>query len=267
MIHIGGKVYEIIYENKNGWNPDAFRDRYSEVLDRYDYIVGDWGYNQLRLKGFLKDNHAKATKDCSFSSLSDYINEYCNFGCAYFVLEKVGFTRQAEDGTEPEEEAPEASAERAAAADKPEQPNERPLRYSRTEPDGRPERKGAGDAAGRLDVPEKAGKPYPKHDKLDRPDKPERQADRPDRSDRGARFDRPDKTERPERSRYPQRDRKPRSQHYPEQVGEGETNSQRKNNRPNGHHRNKKPFGITAKDDVAAASEDNRRPRKDPNRT
>ena len=28
-------------------------ERFSEVLARYDYIVGDWGYEQLRLRGFL----------------------------------------------------------------------------------------------------------------------------------------------------------------------------------------------------------------------
>lgn len=53
MIHISGKTYEVIVDHKNGWRFEAFRDRYSEVLERYDYIVGDWGYNQLRLRGFF----------------------------------------------------------------------------------------------------------------------------------------------------------------------------------------------------------------------
>lgn len=89
MIHIGSRTYELVMENKNAWNQEVFRERYSEVLDRYDYIVGDWGYNQLRLRGFLKETHPKATKDTSVAGLQDYLNEYCNFGCAYFILEKV----------------------------------------------------------------------------------------------------------------------------------------------------------------------------------
>lgn len=88
MFQIGGKNYEVVQDHKNGWNPEAFRDRYSEVLDRYDYIIGDWGYNQLRLKGFYREGHPKANKDTSIVVLDDYINEYCNFGCAYFVLQK-----------------------------------------------------------------------------------------------------------------------------------------------------------------------------------
>ncbi|WP_145137173.1 YutD family protein [Paenibacillus sp. Y412MC10] len=88
MILIGGKNYEVLKDHKDGWNLEAFRERYSEVLDRYDYIVGDWGYSQLRLKGFYRDKHPKATKDTAISGMMDYINEYCNFGCAYFVLQK-----------------------------------------------------------------------------------------------------------------------------------------------------------------------------------
>ncbi|WP_068700698.1 YutD family protein [Paenibacillus yonginensis] len=89
FVQIGNKSYELIQDNRNGWNPEAFKQRYSEVLERYDYIVGDWGYNQLRLKGFYRDNHPKANRDTAISGVIDYINEYCNFGCAYFVLQKT----------------------------------------------------------------------------------------------------------------------------------------------------------------------------------
>jgi len=100
LIHIAGNTYELIFENRNGWNVEAFRNRYSEVLERYDYIVGDWGYNQLRLKGFFRDGHQKATKDTTFSYMTDYINEYCNFGCAYFILEKKQGTEALETSDE-----------------------------------------------------------------------------------------------------------------------------------------------------------------------
>ncbi len=97
MVHIGGKTYELIRNHKNGWNAEAFRERYSEVLDRYDFIVGDWGYNQLRLKGFYYPHRSRITKDSDITALEDYLNEYCNFGCAYFVLErKKGDQAQAE---------------------------------------------------------------------------------------------------------------------------------------------------------------------------
>jgi uncharacterized protein YutD len=89
LYFIGGNNYELVQDNKSGWNFEVFRERYSEVLERYDYIVGDWGYNQLRLRGFFKDNNSKGSKEFFISSIQDYLNEYCNFGCAYFVIEKT----------------------------------------------------------------------------------------------------------------------------------------------------------------------------------
>lgn len=89
MFQIANKTYEVIKDHKDGWNLEAFRERYSEVLERYDFVVGDWGYSQLRLRGFFKDSNPKATKDTVISTLQDYLNEYCNFGCAYFIVEKI----------------------------------------------------------------------------------------------------------------------------------------------------------------------------------
>jgi len=89
LICINNNCYELVEELKDGFNEEAFRARYSEILNKYDYIVGDWGYNQLRLRGFFADENQKASFDTKISTLSEYLYEYCNFGCAYFVLKKV----------------------------------------------------------------------------------------------------------------------------------------------------------------------------------
>lgn len=138
VIHVGGNTYEVIKENRNGWNPEAFRERYSDVLDRYDYIVGDWGYNQLRLKGFFKENNVKGNKDFAISTLQDYLNEYCNFGCAYFVIERQNAknTRQGEKGgpgTEDMDE-PAAASERHLVAGDPAKPT---VQYAKGADNGR----------------------------------------------------------------------------------------------------------------------------------
>lgn len=89
MIELHGVKYELIVNKKDGFKEDVVSERYAEVLKKYDYIVGDWGYNQLRLKGFYHSDHAKASYDTKIDALEDYLYEYCNFGCAYFVLKKV----------------------------------------------------------------------------------------------------------------------------------------------------------------------------------
>ena len=90
MIIINNFEYEIITDYREGFNEEALNARFSDVLSKYDYILGDWGYSQLRLKGFFDDKNPKATYETKISTLQDYIYEYCNFGCAYFVLQKTG---------------------------------------------------------------------------------------------------------------------------------------------------------------------------------
>ncbi|HHY21593.1 MAG TPA: DUF1027 domain-containing protein [Bacilli bacterium] len=89
MVKVHGMQFEIVHDEKNGWNEEEFKARYSDVLNKYDFIVGDWGYNQLRLKGFFDDRNRKATYDTKISTLTEYLFEYCNFGCSYFVIKKV----------------------------------------------------------------------------------------------------------------------------------------------------------------------------------
>lgn len=89
MIELYGNNYKIIENIKDGFQEDILKEKYSDVLKKYDFIVGDWGYNQLRLKGFYDDQNSKATFDTKISTLDDYLYEYCNFGCAYFVLKKM----------------------------------------------------------------------------------------------------------------------------------------------------------------------------------
>jgi len=94
MITVDNWQFEIVTDYRDGFNEEAFLARYSDVLLKYDYILGDWGYGQLRLKGFYDDRNQKATYETKISTLQDYLYEYCNFGCAYFVLKKAGRIKQ-----------------------------------------------------------------------------------------------------------------------------------------------------------------------------
>lgn len=82
--------YEVVQDYRNAFKEEDFKGRYADILSKYDYIVGDWGYGQLRLKGFYEDRNQKATFDTKISTLNDYLYEYCNFGCAYFIVRKLG---------------------------------------------------------------------------------------------------------------------------------------------------------------------------------
>ncbi|WP_376768315.1 YutD family protein [Litoribacterium kuwaitense] len=88
MVQIQGNQYEVVENFREAFKEDAFKERYSDILKKYDFIVGDWGYNQLRLRGFYEDAQKKAPFDKKISTLTEYLYEYCNFGCPYFVLKK-----------------------------------------------------------------------------------------------------------------------------------------------------------------------------------
>lgn len=83
---IGDRKYALVKNYREAFDAEQLGLRYSDVLARYDYIVGDWGFEQLRLKGFFDQNNRKVLPDQRIDTLEDYLYEYCNFGCAYFVL-------------------------------------------------------------------------------------------------------------------------------------------------------------------------------------
>ena len=88
MVCIQNTCYEIVDERRNGYNEEAFLSRYSDILTKYDYIVGDWGYGQLRLRGFFDDKNQKASFDTKISTVTEYLYEFCNFWLSVFYCEK-----------------------------------------------------------------------------------------------------------------------------------------------------------------------------------
>lgn len=87
---IGECSYRLVYNHREGFDLEKFATRYSDILSRYNYVVGDWGYEQLRLKGFFNDNDKNVLNEQKINTLLDYLYEFCNFGCAFFVLEQMG---------------------------------------------------------------------------------------------------------------------------------------------------------------------------------
>lgn len=86
---IGSSVFELIRDVRGAFALEAFRARYLDYLDKYDYIVGDWAYGQLRLKGFYAEHKKNTPPEQRIDALDQYIQEYCHFGCKYFVVRRI----------------------------------------------------------------------------------------------------------------------------------------------------------------------------------
>ncbi len=92
---VGERPYKLIVNHRDAFEAEKLGERYSDILNRYDYVVADWGYDQLRLKGFFRAENKRVPADQKITALEDYLYEFCNFGCAYFVLERIGGEKKA----------------------------------------------------------------------------------------------------------------------------------------------------------------------------
>lgn len=88
-INIDKYQYEIIKDYKNGYNKEEFLSKCTDYFYDYDYVVGDWAYGKVRLKGFYDKKNKKCKEINDFDNLDKYIKENCAFDCAYFVAKKI----------------------------------------------------------------------------------------------------------------------------------------------------------------------------------
>ena len=89
QVEIENNKYEIIVDYRDAFDLDEFKNRYTDYFANYDYIVGDWAYGKLRLKGFYDDKNKNANRINKYSNLDKYIKDNCAYGCKYFVAKKI----------------------------------------------------------------------------------------------------------------------------------------------------------------------------------
>lgn len=88
-ITINNKEYELIKDYKNGFEKEVTQNKLTDYFDNFDYILGDWAYGKLRLKGFCNKDNPNYKKINSIDLVEDYIKENCAFECKHFILKKI----------------------------------------------------------------------------------------------------------------------------------------------------------------------------------
>lgn len=83
------KKYELIENYRDAFNEEDFKNYFTEYFYNYDYIVGDYAYNKLRLKGFYENNKKEAKELNKIKNKDKYIKDNCAYQCKYFVLKKI----------------------------------------------------------------------------------------------------------------------------------------------------------------------------------
>jgi len=85
--------YTVLKEFKTVFNAEQFNEKIVHVLLKYDFIVGDYADEHLRLKGFYHNKRRDVEDSLKEASIETYITESCNYMCPHYVLEKTTSTR------------------------------------------------------------------------------------------------------------------------------------------------------------------------------
>ncbi len=89
MIKLGNDNYEIVENKNNCLDKEMLESKYTDYFEPFDYILGDYAYNKLRLKGFCEKNNERYNKINDIATKDNYIKELCAYHCNYFLLHKV----------------------------------------------------------------------------------------------------------------------------------------------------------------------------------
>ena len=86
--------YELVDNHRDCFDLTSITEKLKDTdyFDDYDYILGDFSYDKLRLKGFYKKDNEKVKDLNNYSMIENYIKDYCSYGCRYFILKKISKT-------------------------------------------------------------------------------------------------------------------------------------------------------------------------------
>lgn len=88
-IVLNDKKYKVIKNYRDGFDEEIVREKFTEYFDDYDYVLGDWAYGKLRLKGFYKNTNKKVKQLNNYDNIESYIKNDCAFDCKHFIIEKI----------------------------------------------------------------------------------------------------------------------------------------------------------------------------------
>lgn len=88
-IKLDNYEWRLIEEYKNGYDEGALKEKYTDYFEPYDYIIGDWSYGKLRLKGFCNKINKICNRSNDIKFKDEYIKNLCSYECQYFIVEKI----------------------------------------------------------------------------------------------------------------------------------------------------------------------------------
>ena len=88
-IIINDITYEVIKNEKDAIEEELLKEKITEYFNSFDYILGDWAYGKVRLKGFNDKGNKNYKSINDYKNIDKYIKDNCAYGCRYFILKKI----------------------------------------------------------------------------------------------------------------------------------------------------------------------------------
>lgn len=88
-VNINNIEYEVIKNVGDAIDIEEITKYLTDYFDSFDYILGDYAYGKLRLKGFNDKDNKNFKPINDFAGLDDYIKNHCAYGCRHFVISRV----------------------------------------------------------------------------------------------------------------------------------------------------------------------------------
>lgn len=88
-IKLLNQEYVVLKNERDALDEEILNELFTEYFQDFDYILGDWAYGKLRLKGFNDQDNPNYKAINDINTIDDYLENYCAFGCKHFLLQKV----------------------------------------------------------------------------------------------------------------------------------------------------------------------------------
>lgn len=88
-ITINDVTYEVVENNKDAIEEEMIKEKITDYFNEFDYLLGDWAYGKLRIKGFNDKNNKNFKPLNDYTKIHEYIKNSCAYGCRYFILKKI----------------------------------------------------------------------------------------------------------------------------------------------------------------------------------
>ena len=88
-INLENNEYEVIENINDCLNIEELTNKYTDYFEPYDYILGDYAYGKLRLKGFCDRSNKKVNNINDIRGKDLYLKNQCAYHCNYFLIKKI----------------------------------------------------------------------------------------------------------------------------------------------------------------------------------